>query len=207
MAVELQVPFTGAAGTLLSALTPPWTNLATATLGLSNANAMRQLAGGTALWVCNTAPSVADYRTKLTMRPKALVAGSTHQCGVIFRVQDASNFYMARYNHATTEWQLYKCVAGAFTSLGVNYVAAVADGDVLEGVADGDQISLVLNGTTRVGPVTDTTFTTAGQVGLRWNSPQSETSNSMHGDDFTIETVDAPAGGGSGGGMMMRGVG
>jgi len=62
--------------------------------------------------------------------------------------------------------RLFKCVAGTFTSLGT-LVEARSAGDVCRCECNGSSISNKINGTTKIGPITDTAITGGVRTGIR----------------------------------------
>lgn len=207
MAIEIQDTFTEPGGALLTAHSPdvgtgPWVNETGAgTLAITTAtNRVRSNTGSNSLYTVGPTPSSADCDVSLTIVVVTALGGAT--IGVIGRqrtVTNAQNFYMARYNGANT-WQLYRCIDSVFTQLGSNFTQAIGAADILTLRMVGDQISLLLNAVSVVGPVTDATFTNAGRAGLRINGG-SETTG-YHGDLFEVDVTAAPPS--SGGGHLNR---
>lgn len=101
---------------------------------------------------------------------KAVAAGDFGM-GVAGRIQPTNltdNCYFGRYNDSSGGWQLGKIVSNTVTQIGTLVTAARPSGLVtVELVLNDDQISLVVNGSTVVGPVTDKSISAAGYAGIR----------------------------------------
>lgn len=110
-------------------------------------------------------PASADYSVAAVVR----AVSQNGQTGPAARVStSALTCYFAFYNVSTGGFELWKVVAGSFAQLGATYTATFANGDdaTLEVVCLGNQISLKVGGTTRVGPVTDSSISAKGKAGL-----------------------------------------
>jgi len=90
-----------------------------------------------------------------------LVNGNYH--GVVARMTDTNNFYLAQGNNART--QLYKRVAGTYTQLGSNG-AAISNGDTLTLRVSGTSIKLIVGGVDRI-TATDSGLATGNRCGMR----------------------------------------
>ena len=100
--------------------------------------------------------------------------------GVVWRAQDARNYYIARYNPLEDNYRVYTVVAGrrsqlASATLQVDH----ADWHTLRVTMIGDQIICYLDGTKHL-ETRDTTFSKAGHIGL-WTKADAKTNF----DDFT----------------------
>jgi hypothetical protein len=93
----------------------------------------------------------------------------------------AQTHYLAQTN--TTQTRLYKAVAGTFTQLGSDGAACVT-GDALRLICSGTSISVTKNGSTIIGPVSDSAIA-SGDAGI-WCSPVGGpgTINSFEGGDL-----------------------
>ena len=67
---------------------------------------------------------------------------------ICIRLTDSQNFI--GFRNTGTFWQVYKRVAGTFTSLGTDYSAASSPGDVARMTGSGNTITFTVNGTPRV---------------------------------------------------------
>ncbi len=111
------------------------------------------------------------------------VTGKEDQAGgVIWRCQDADNYYIARANALEDNVVLYKTVAGKRTCLdivgrkggyGVKEKVAPGQWHTLRVEFAGDKFSVILNGK-KLFDVEDQTFTAAGKVGV-WTKADSVT--------------------------------
>lgn len=96
---------------------------------------------------------------------------ATDNVGVTGRASTSANtYYVARYSHSATAYQLLKVVAGAATVLGTDYVQAFDANDAQDHrirlTMTGSTIKLTLDDTDRI-TVTDTAITAAGKAGVR----------------------------------------
>lgn len=103
--------------------------------------------------------------------------GNGPRSGPGVRVSDGDNGIYAYIRDSSNVVELFKFVAGSATQLGSSFSHTPVDGDIAKIVANGNQISVKLNGTTVIGPVTETfnqTVTkhglfTIGSTALRWD--------------------------------------
>jgi hypothetical protein len=140
---------------------------------------------GALLYLAPGTPSGADYTVAAKVRDR----GDTPQngMGVAGRLDATANTcYIAIYNTDGTKWQLFSIVAGAYSLMNISVQALTADTDYLvELVMAGDQISVKVDGSTVIGPITNTAVTAAGRAGV-WayaNTARSSTTG-LHLDDF-----------------------
>jgi Domain of Unknown Function (DUF1080) len=100
--------------------------------------------------------------------------------GVVWRYQDANNYYIARYNPLENNYRVYKVVAGKRTQLEskADLKAAAGQWHTLSIKMAGDRIECSLNGVKYL-EATDGTFAKAGAVGL-WTKADAQT----YFDDF-----------------------
>jgi hypothetical protein len=132
-------------------------------------------------------PPDPNYNVTASVRVFTDLAGG--QTGVIGRLSPtAETYYYAIYNQATMSWELWKAVDQAYTQLGA-FSQALNEGSTyaLMLKMQADQISLVVDGVTRVGPVTDTSITEAGRAGLYTYLSQPGTG--LHLEDFNAEAT------------------
>jgi FlaG/FlaF family flagellin (archaellin) len=96
------------------------------------------------------------------------VKGKEDQGGdIVWRYQDADNYYLARMNPLEDNYRVYKVVAGKRTQFQTREGLKVPAGEwhMLRITDQGDAITCSLDGT-RYLEVTDDTFPRAGKVGL-----------------------------------------
>jgi hypothetical protein len=96
--------------------------------------------------------------------------------GIVWRYQDANNYYIARYNPLENNYRLYKVVAGKRTQLATKEDIKVPAGEwhTLTVKMTGDQIECSLDGKKHL-EAKDDTFQKAGKVGL-WTKADAQTS-------------------------------
>jgi hypothetical protein len=103
--------------------------------------------------------------------------------GIVWRYQDANNYYVARMNPLEDNFRVYKVVAGRrsqeFQSK-EGLTVPVNEWHVLKVKMKGDHIECSLDGTKHL-DVKDSTFTKAGKVGL-WSKADAQT----YFDDFKV---------------------
>jgi 3-keto-disaccharide hydrolase len=111
------------------------------------------------------------------------VAGKLDQGGgIVWRLQDANNYYVARMNPLEDNLRLYKVVAGKRTQLATREGLKVAAGEwhTLKIRQVGERIECYLDGK-KLLEATDRTFPNAGRVGL-WTKADAQT----HFDSFVV---------------------
>jgi hypothetical protein len=104
------------------------------------------------------------------------VAGEKDQGGgVVWRYQDADNYYVARVNPLEDNYRVYKVVAGQRIQLGTKEGLKVPAGEWhrLKVKHIGDRIECFLDGT-KLLDVRDATFRKAGRIGL-WTKADAQT--------------------------------
>lgn len=105
--------------------------------------------------------------------------------GIVWRYQDANNYYIARYNPLENNYRLYKVVAGKRIQLATkeDLKAPAGEWHTLTIKMVGDQIECQLNGMKQL-EGKDDAFAKAGKVGL-WTKADAQTSF----DSFTACAV------------------
>jgi hypothetical protein len=105
--------------------------------------------------------------------------------GIVWRYQDANNYYVARMNPLESNYRVYKVVAGKRSQLGTKEDLKIPAGQwhVLKIRQIGEHIECWLDGKKYL-DVKDKTFATAGQVGL-WTKADAQS----HFDDLRVTTV------------------
>lgn len=122
---------------------------------------------GVAVHRASGTPASADYSVFGWLYVASTVSGSA--AGAIARAQSgAGTYYYGGYVQGAG-WRLYKYIALSGTQLGSTAAQTLTVGQtyLIELRVVGDQISLYVDGTLKVGPVTDTSITTAGSAGAR----------------------------------------
>jgi hypothetical protein len=106
----------------------------------------------------------ADVEVQVTIAVNGGAGGGGH--GVVFRYVDANNYWFVRARVDASVLNMQKFVGGSGTDVGTDFSYTPANGDVIKVVAEGTSISVYLNGTLRIGPVTESTHLTATKHGL-----------------------------------------
>jgi hypothetical protein len=116
---------------------------------------------------------IKDVDLTVSLKP---VSGKTDQGGgLVWRLKDADNYYIARVNPLEENFRVYKVEGGTRTQLGSAKVEAAAGSwHTLRIVHEGDRIRASLNDTLHV-DVKDAAFGAAGKVGL-WTKADAVTS-------------------------------
>jgi len=139
---------------------------------------------------CSGVPASPNYKVSGGLTLLSILANNS--LGVVGRVQPTATMYFARWLDATTGWQLYKIVAGVTTLKGSSTTPSFSAGQskTLTLVMDDDQISVEVDGTTIIGPVTDTAIPDAGYAGVRGSSSVASTATTgMHMDWVQAEDL------------------
>jgi Domain of Unknown Function (DUF1080) len=104
--------------------------------------------------------------------------------GVVWRYQDANNYYLARMNPLEDNYRVYKVVAGKRTELkSADVKVPTGEWHTLKIKQIGDQIECSLDGKKHL-EAKDDTFQKAGKVGL-WTKADAQT----HFDNFTVQSA------------------
>lgn len=135
----------------------------------------RCASGGDNAIIVGTMASTADQRVSIVSR----AAGSS----LVARATDATDGYIA-FRFGNDAYAVYRADG---TPLGGTSSGVAANGDLMALECIGDQITFKVNGSTVLGPFTDSTYT-SGKAGL-WNPSGSPGIC----DDFLVETDSAPA--------------
>ena len=137
--------------------------------------------------IAETSRDTADYRfplcvwdglrakdVKVTIRSKA-VDGSVDQAGgIVVRLQDADNYYVARANALEDNVRLYKVVGGVRRQIAGKSVPVLkAVWHTLELRSEGEELEVSFNGLSLM-QIRDQTFVDAGKVGI-WTKADSLT--------------------------------
>jgi len=139
------------------------------------------------------APPSPDYEVVATLYCASNL--TTDNIGILGRMQMANNTsYLVRYSGSAGSWGLFKIINnGAPSALGSAYSDAFTTvGSTREVVLrmDGDQVSVLIDGTLRIGPVTDTAITDAGKGGVRCGAVQTPTTG-RHIESFAVRALSA----------------
>lgn len=181
--------FTGTSGDNLEGRSG-WTRVDGAA-GAAQINASNQLKGTTGTntaYTCTDQGS-ANHYTQYVVK----VADGGNASFESIRTTDSNNFIGIRAYLSTPKIQMYKRDTGSFSLLGTGTTTvAVDDTAYIEG--DGNNITAKLNGSTEVGPVTETFNNTETAQGLVIRAV----------DDPLIDDFEAGALGGAGASVSLR---
>lgn len=180
-------------GTLLTAHTPQigtsWVQQAgdtTQTTPIIDAAGTAAYGPGSSLGsvaISAVAPT-ADGYTEVSLFKESTLA--TNGVGITCRASSSTNtYYHARWNENGAVWQLLRIVGGTSTTLGsFTSTFAVNATHVLRLVCVGSSISVMEDGSTIIGPVTDTTIAAAGRAGLRFANQAQTSTTGIHASNF-----------------------
>ncbi len=120
---------------------------------------------------------------ELSVAFKAVAGHLDQGGGLVWRYQDADNYYVARMNPLEDNYRLYKVVAGKRTQLATKEGVKVPANEWhrLQVTQTGDRIECFLDGK-KLLEGKDDTFTRAGKVGL-WTKADAQT----HFDEFRAD--------------------
>ena len=203
MATLYDNPFTGTGDTLVQSQT-----LATISRGsrftvitnlcrILNNRAYRS-ADPTAEYITDEVFGTSSYTVTASMRQST--AETTNTFRIIGRYVDASNYYFLEYALASTDIKLWKRVSGSNTQIGSSYSWSPSTATIyaVALVINADQISVTLDGSTVIGPVTDTgvpATSSPNQIGFRLNSAGTNASTKDWQIDRILVTDFASSGG------------
>ncbi|WP_240420083.1 family 16 glycoside hydrolase [Paenibacillus periandrae] len=106
---------------------------------------------------------------------------SDANAGIIFRVQDASNYYMYRINSSANKLELYKCVGGTLTLVSsTSFTATLNQWYTVKAVIQGNNIKGFVDGVLKTDWTNPVTELAAGKIGFR------TTSANVHFDDVLV---------------------
>lgn len=108
---------------------------------------------------------------------------------VDYSTNDSDGYFALRFeNGGSDDYRLYKRVSGSWTQLGSSYSAAITGTETLKLEMDGSDISAYLDGTLRIGPITDTALTASGDCGISDATGGSDHSGAVW-DNFTADDL------------------
>jgi hypothetical protein len=195
MAAFVSTEFPGSAGQELAASDAAWSK--------QNGFTANAIIGGDGNWLVSTSnttyaiyqhsatPPSANYRVVATFTH---IGGAlAYEIGLTGRAATgADTLYFLLHQRSGNRTRLFKRVAGSQTQLGSEYTGYTLTTGSFELVMDGDQISVKIDGSTVVGPVTDTSITAAGKAGvLTFNSRELGTADRAKIDDWYAEEITA----------------
>lgn len=134
-------------------------------------------ASNVAAYTSSWSPSSANYEVTATVR----VVTDSGRFGIMARASGTSDatstYYLGLYDVVYHNFQLWVCTNNSFGSLGsgASWSASLATGDTLTLRVSGSTISFKKNGTTVLGPYTNTGITGAGKAGTWCSGAMSAT--------------------------------
>lgn len=115
---------------------------------------------------------------------KMKVSISNANVGMVFRLMDASNFYMYRINASTKKLELYKNVNGTMTNVSsTTFAAAAKTWYTVKVLARGNNIRCYVDGVLQTEWTNPATELTAGKIGFR------TTSADVYYDDVVVSGI------------------
>jgi hypothetical protein len=134
----------------------------------------------TSLITANAGSSWTDY----TYEAKVEMGITNANAGIVFRVQDANNYYMYRINSSNQKLELYKSVNGLMTIVTSTPFAAQEKLSYnVKVVVEGNKISCYVDGELKMGWTNPVTELTTGGIGFR------TTSMGVHFDDAIVNPI------------------
>lgn len=129
------------------------------------------------------APRLKDV--EVTVAFKAMAGEKDQGGGIVWRYQDANNYYVARMNPLEDNYRVYKVVAGKRTQLDrkEDIKVPAKEWHTLKIKMSGNQIECSLDGKKQL-EAKDDTFQKEGQVGL-WTKADAQT----HFDNFQVSDL------------------
>lgn len=192
MSVEFLHTFSVANATLLqSAAANTGTNLQSLTgSGRVQSGRGYRSADPTMEYATNQAFSVADYITQATWRQ--VTAETGNKLRLMARRASANAMYFLEYDSATADVKLYVRSGGTNTQIGSSHSwsPSTATDYVFQLICQGSSISVKIDGSTVIGPVTNATNTAAGQAGfLVTSSGTNGTGKDWQIDNISVDTI------------------
>lgn len=184
--------FTGTQFTELSAYNAVWSKqtgyVANAILGAGGTYMICNDTSVQAVYQHSGSPASPDYDVSADIIKQPQTT-TPNQTGVCARMQaGVQTMYFAIYGHSTTNIRMFKVVGGTQTQLGSSYTYTLTGTASLKLRCIGDQISVLLDGVTVIGPVTDTAITTAGKAGIwGFNNRVAGVGDSLGLDNFSAD--------------------
>ena len=203
MAQFASAAFTGTAFATLQSVDANWSKQTGYTgdliLGSTGAYCIRNDVSTAGVYQHSGSPASADYTVSADLTYYSAGSAVPPQMGVCGRMEAAAQtFYFLTYTHGSNNLRLFKAVAGTLTQLGSSYTVTLANNTPRSALLrmEGDQISGELDGSTVIGPVTDTAITAAGKAGIYgFSMRQPGVADSGGIDNFSAD--DVGGGGGS----------
>ncbi len=116
----------------------------------------------------------------ISVKMRAVAGKEDQGGGLVWRVKDAKNYYVARYNPLEDNYILYKVVKGRRLEIKGATLKKVEGWHTLTVSMEGDRIECLLDGKKYL-EAEDSAFREAGKIGL-WTKSDAQT----HFDDLTV---------------------
>lgn len=203
--------FSGSAATVLETYNSAWSKQSGYTtiayIGNDGQYAHTPEGGTAVIYQHSGSPASADYSVFADVFRKSGTPGAFGpQMGVTGRAAAGSGtFYLAFYDHSATAYKLRRFNSGSSTTLGTDYTHTLTTTpERLELRMSGNDISVYVDSTLRIGPVTDgSPITSAGKAGIYlFDMRQTGIADTGGLDNF--DAVDAGGGGGSSAGAAVH---
>ncbi|MFD3257223.1 family 16 glycoside hydrolase [Paenibacillus lentus] len=134
----------------------------------------------TSLITANSGGSWTDYAYEARMRMPITNANA----GIVFRVQDANNYYMYRINSSNQQLELFKSVNGQLTLVtSAPFMAIEKQWYTVKAVIQGNTIACYVDGELKMEWINPETELTTGGIGFR------TTSAGVHFDDAIVSLI------------------
>jgi hypothetical protein len=148
--------------------------------------------------------SGADY-TWSGRKADTAAAASNYTSGLVFAYQDAQNFCSVVWwgNANSVDMRLFRRETDVVTQIGSSSVDVPANGVVTVDV-DGSAITVLVDGVTRIGPVTSAFCGTVGDVGVTFGPPSATFSTHWQRDTVRIDDVELVDRGASTSGIALN---
>lgn len=152
---------------------------------ITSALRCRQLVTGATILYRHVGSYPDDYDVGLDL---AILSSDLCASGPVARMASGNTYYHGRYNRNGSVWELYRWLSGATTLLG-SVGEAIPNGTTRRCVirCKGDSISLIVDGVTIIGPITDSGIA-SGSAGLRMTGTNADTLG-VHVDNFEAKTL------------------
>lgn len=121
-------------------------------------------------------------------------------CIIAARIQDSDNMYAVKFSGTAGSGQMYKKVAGSWSTIGSSFNGPAA-GSVMKFIVNGSTISVQDDGA-EVATANDTSICLAGKAGLGYGAiiTSTDDQSSQTFDTFSVNTLTSSACGSSSGG-------
>lgn len=163
-------------------------------LGAGGAYVISNTFAGPGCYQHSGSPINANYTVAIDI---AKLSGNTgnNRMGVCGRMASgADTMYLALYSHDLTNVRLIRVVSGSSTTLGTHGVTLTSTVRRMLLRMAGDQISVELDGTPVIGPVTDAGITAAGKAGIyALETRQSGVADAGSIDNFSADDIGGSA--------------